>query len=77
MHKITLNLNISPIPSRSTLPIINSALLKVNEDGAKFKSYLDGSTHLLTPEKSINVQRNLGADLILVFDECTPYHINK
>ena len=55
----------------------NSFLLKVNEDGAKFKSYLDGSTHLLTPEKSINVQRNLGADLILVFDECTPYHINK
>jgi len=55
----------------------NSFLLLVNEDGAKFKSYLDGSTHLLTPERSINVQKNLGADLVLVFDECTPYHINK
>ena len=52
-------------------------LLKITEEGAAFKSYLDGSRHLLTPEKSIQVQRGLGADLILVLDECTPFHVDK
>ena len=52
-------------------------LLKITEEGAAFKSYLDGSKHLLTPEKSIQVQRGLGADLILVLDECTPFHVDK
>ena len=42
-----------------------------------FKSYVDGSFKLLSPEKSIEIQRNLGADLILVFDECTPFHVDK
>ena len=55
----------------------NNSLLKISEEGAKFRSYLDGSINLLTPEKSINIQRKLGADLILVLDECTPYHISK
>lgn len=52
-------------------------LLKINEEGAKFKSYIDGRTHFLTPEESIRVQRNLGADLIVVLDECTPFHVEK
>ncbi len=52
-------------------------LLNIQEEGAIFKSYIDGSNHLLTPEKSIQVQRDLGADIILVFDECTPYNVNK
>lgn len=52
-------------------------LLKITETGAEFKSYLDGKKHLLTPEKSIEVQRQLGADLILTFDECTPFHVEK
>jgi queuine tRNA-ribosyltransferase len=52
-------------------------LLKITEEGAKFKSYLDGSMHMLTPEKSIQVQHELGADLILMFDECTPYNVDK
>ncbi len=55
----------------------NKSLIKVNEEGASFKSYYDGSTYLLTPNKSIEVQRKLGADLILVLDECTPYNIDK
>ena len=55
----------------------NKSLIKVLEEGALFKSYIDGSNHLLTPEKSINLQRNIGADLILVFDECTPFHVDK
>lgn len=53
------------------------SLLKINEEGATFKSYLDGKRHLLTPEKSIQVQRGLGADLIVVLDECTPFHVDK
>lgn len=52
-------------------------LLKITEEGAKFKSYIDGSTHLLTPEKAIQIQRDLGADLIVVLDECTPFHVDK
>ncbi len=52
-------------------------MLKITEEGAKFKSYLDGSIHMLTPEKSIQVQYELGADLILMFDECTPYNVDK
>ncbi|MEI8295174.1 MAG: tRNA guanosine(34) transglycosylase Tgt, partial [Alphaproteobacteria bacterium] len=52
-------------------------MLKISEEGALFKSYLDGSKHLLTPERSIQVQRQLGADLIVVFDECTPFHVSR
>ena len=52
-------------------------LLNISEEGSLFKSYFDGSLKLLTPEKSIEIQRNLGADIILVFDECTPFHVDK
>jgi queuine tRNA-ribosyltransferase len=45
---------------------------KVDEDGATFKSHIDGSTHRFTPEKSIAIQENLGADIIMAFDECAP-----
>ena len=55
----------------------NKSLLKIIEEGALFKSYIDGSKQLLTPEKSIEIQRDIGADLVLVFDECTPFHIDK
>lgn len=55
----------------------NQSLIKISEEGALFKSYIDGSKQLLTPEKSIFIQRQIGADLILVFDECTPYHVDK
>jgi len=52
-------------------------LKKITEEGARFKSYVDGSYHVLTPESSIETQRKLGADLILVLDECTPFHVDK
>tara|TARA_Y100000768_G_scaffold379033_1_gene354201 strand:+ start:1251 stop:2444 length:1194 start_codon:yes stop_codon:yes gene_type:complete len=55
----------------------NKSLLTISEEGSLFKSYVDGTFKLLTPEKSIQIQRNLGADLILVFDECTPFHVDK
>lgn len=43
------------------------------EEGVKFSSHIDGSKHLLTPEKSIQIQNNLGSDIIMAFDECCPY----
>ncbi|MBX3171871.1 MAG: tRNA guanosine(34) transglycosylase Tgt [Candidatus Eremiobacteraeota bacterium] len=50
---------------------IMSNMVKINEEGVRFRSHLDGSTHLLTPESSIRIQEELGADMILAFDECT------
>ncbi|MFH1608960.1 MAG: tRNA guanosine(34) transglycosylase Tgt [Patescibacteria group bacterium] len=46
-------------------------LAKIGNDGVSFKSHLDGSIHYITPEKSIQIQHNLGADIIFAFDECT------
>src|SRR3989344_4250935 len=46
-------------------------LAKIGNDGVSFKSHLDGSIHYITPEKSIEIQRNLGADISFAFDECT------
>ena len=48
-------------------------LTKTSEQGVRFKSHLDGSAHMLTPERSIEVQRLLGADIVMAFDECTPF----
>lgn len=52
-------------------------LLKITEEGAKFRSYTDGKTHFLTPELSMTIQRELGADLIVTLDECTPFNVDK
>ncbi|MDA9627728.1 tRNA guanosine(34) transglycosylase Tgt [Flavobacteriaceae bacterium] len=46
---------------------------KINEEGVKFKSHIDGSMHFFTPENVMEVQRSIGADIIMAFDECTPY----
>ena len=46
---------------------------KISEDGVVFQSHTDGSRHTFTPEKAVDIQRLLGADLIMAFDECTPY----
>ncbi|QCX39465.1 tRNA guanosine(34) transglycosylase Tgt [Aureibaculum algae] len=46
---------------------------KINEKGVKFKSHIDGSMHFFTPESSMDIQRSIGADIIMAFDECTPY----
>jgi queuine tRNA-ribosyltransferase len=50
-----------------------SANRKINEEGVKFKSHIDGSFHFFTPERAINIQKSIGADIIMAFDECTPY----
>ncbi|MBX7147409.1 MAG: tRNA guanosine(34) transglycosylase Tgt [Alphaproteobacteria bacterium] len=52
-------------------------LIKISEEGAIFRSYWDGSKQILTPESSIDIQCKLGADLILVLDECTPFHVDR
>jgi queuine tRNA-ribosyltransferase len=46
---------------------------KIKEDGALFQSHIDGSKHLFTPEKVVDIQRVIGADIIMAFDECPPY----
>jgi queuine tRNA-ribosyltransferase len=46
---------------------------KLTEEGAKFKSHIDGSAHLFTPENVMDIQRLIGADIVMAFDECTPY----
>ncbi|MDR3113126.1 MAG: tRNA guanosine(34) transglycosylase Tgt [Endomicrobium sp.] len=46
---------------------------KIKEDGAEFRSHIDGSTHFFTPEKSMQVQKEIGADIIMCFDECVSY----
>ena len=46
---------------------------KIREEGVKFQSHIDGSYHLFTPENVMDIQRTIGADIIMAFDECTPY----
>lgn len=46
---------------------------KINEEGVVFKSHIDGSSHIFTPENVMDIQRTIGADIIMAFDECTPY----
>jgi len=59
----------------------HASLAKITEDGVAFASVIDGSPHFLTPEKSIQIQHDLGADIIVAFDECTapddPYEYQK
>ena len=50
---------------------------KIKEEGVKFKSHIDGSNHFFTPEHVMEVQRLIGADIIMAFDECTPYPCDK
>lgn len=55
----------------------DGSVLKINEDGVLFRSYRDGSKLLLTPEKSVEAQKMLGADIIIPFDELPPYHMDE
>ena len=50
-----------------------SELRKIGEEGVAFRSHLDGTKHLLTPERSIEIQEHLDADIAMCFDECTPF----
>lgn len=46
---------------------------KIKEEGVTFRSHVDGSTHVFTPENVMDIQRTIGADIVMAFDECTPY----
>ncbi len=50
-----------------------SQVRKIREEGVTFRSHIDGSKHLFSPEYAIDIQRSIGADIIMAFDECTPY----
>lgn len=63
------------IKSRGTKKNDNS-VLKINESGVLFRSYKDGSPILLTPENSVQAQKDLGADIIIPFDELPPFHVS-
>jgi queuine tRNA-ribosyltransferase len=52
-------------------------ILKIEERGVRFRSYVDGSEHLMRPETSMEIQAALGSDIALVFDECTPFHVSR
>lgn len=77
VSKVTRN-NDAPLASMSP---VKGQLAKVTDEGVEFKSHIDGSKHLFTPEKSMEIQWKLGADMIFAFDECTsptaPYEYQK
>ncbi len=52
-------------------------LRKMSEDGVRFKSHIDGSDHMISPEISMEIQRALGSDIVMAFDECTPHPAEK
>jgi len=54
-----------------------SRLRNITPDGVEFRSHLDGSLHFIGPEKAMEIQQALGADIIMAFDECTPYPCTK
>ncbi len=58
-------------------PDAERLLLSIDEEGARFRSYVDGSVQVLTPERSMAVQAALGSDIALAFDECTPFHAGR
>ncbi|MHB1999660.1 MAG: tRNA guanosine(34) transglycosylase Tgt [Solirubrobacteraceae bacterium] len=55
----------------------HGAILAIEEDGVRFRSYVDGGERYLRPEDSMEVQAALGSDIALVFDECTPFHVDR
>jgi queuine tRNA-ribosyltransferase len=62
------------IKGRRPTQQVQPGMVKVTDDAVIFKSYIDGSTHVFTPERSIEIQKGIGADIILCFDELPPFH---
>src|SRR3954454_6845754 len=58
-------------------PERHGKVLSIEEDGVTFRSYIDGSQRFMAPETSMEIQAALGSDLALVFDECTPFHVDR
>ncbi|MDB4983926.1 MAG: queuine tRNA-ribosyltransferase queuine tRNA-ribosyltransferase [Patescibacteria group bacterium] len=70
-QKVSKLSKVEQITDDTPYAISEKALAKIDEDGVTFKSYKDGSEHRFTPERSMSIQWNLGADIIFAFDECT------
>ncbi|MEK7084786.1 MAG: tRNA guanosine(34) transglycosylase Tgt, partial [Patescibacteria group bacterium] len=64
--------NIKTLKQNNAFRQDQGSLVKIDENGVDFQSYIDGSTHRFTPEIAIDIQHKLGADIIMAFDECTP-----
>lgn len=54
-----------------------SALRKISKDGVHFRSHIDGSSHFLGPKESMQIQKTIGSDIVMAFDECTPYPASR
>jgi queuine tRNA-ribosyltransferase len=65
------------IKGRGRSQASNGRVLAIDEEGVRFRSYLDGSERFIGPETSMAVQAALGSDIALVFDECTPFHVSR
>ena len=65
------------VKGRRGRPPLQGGVLEIAEAGVRFRSYLDGSEHFLSPERSMEVQRDLGSDIALAFDECTPFRADR
>lgn len=70
-QKVSKLASVEQITDDTPYAISEKSLAKIDEDGVTFKSYKDGSEHRFTPERSMEIQWNLGADIIFAFDECT------
>ena len=64
-------------PAGGGSPTSNGSILSIEEEGVRFRSYVDGSERFLGPETSMAVQAALGSDIALVLDECTPFHVTR
>lgn len=74
-HGVSKISNIFPDEEEESRRVVKPKLMEVTDDGVCFRSHLDGLAHELTPESSVGIQQDLGADIILAFDECTsPLH---
>lgn len=67
----------APPQGRSRSLSQSTAILALDEEGVRFRSYVDGSEQALSPERSMAVQAALGSDIALAFDECTPFHVER
>ena len=65
------------VKGRRGRPPLEGGVLSIDEEGVRFRSYIDGSEQFLSPERSMEVQAALGSDIALVFDECTPFRADR
>lgn len=70
-----MNWNSPLITDSGGFQVFSLPFTKISDDGVEFRSHWDGSLHTFTPEKSITIQKTLGADIILAFDDCTPHPV--